>query len=106
MPVKITLVARRLILLAVVPRLPVDRRLRVGFGVVDDVVEEGVGVKVEHRRVRVVEAEVRGDEGEPCVPVRDGEGWDGVFPFAREGHAVQGRDVEDEEVARAGVVEL
>lgn len=104
--VEIVLVARRPVLLAVVRRVLIDRCFGVGSGVVDDVVEEGVGVEAEHRRIRVVEAELRGDEGEPRVPFRDGEGRDGFLPFTREGHAVQGRDVEDEEVAGTDVVEL
>ena len=41
-----------------------------------------------------------------AVPEADGGGGDGVAPLVGEGHAVQGRDVEEEEVAGAGGVEL
>lgn len=104
--VEIMLLPRLLVLLAVVHRVVVDRCLRVGFGVVDDGVEEGVRVEVEDGDVGVAEGEAGGEGGEARVPGRDRAGRDGVAPFAGEGHAIKGRDVEDEEVARAGLVEL
>ena len=104
--VEIFLLACRLVLLAVVRRVLIDRRLRVGFGVVDDFGEEGMRVELEDCRGWVCVRQVGGEVGEARVPVRDGAGRDGVAPFAREGHEIQGRDVEDEEVAGAGGVEL
>lgn len=95
-----------LILLAVVLRILVDGRLGVGFGIVHDLVEESVGVELEDCDVGVLEAEVVGEGGEAHVPVGDGARRDGVAPFAGEGHAVERGDVEDEEVAGAGGIEL
>ena len=77
-----------------------------GCGVVDDLVEEGVGVELEDGGVGVFEAEVGREGGEAGVPVGDGAGGHGVAPFAGEGQAVERRDVEEEEVAGAGGVEL
>ena len=104
--VEIVLLARRLVLLAIVRRVFVNRCLRVGFGVVEDVVEEGVDVELEDGGVGVRTGEVGCEKGEARVPVGDGAGRDRVAPFAGEGHAVEGWDVEDEEVAGAGDVEL
>ncbi len=98
--------ARVLVLLAIVRRVFVEARLGVGFGVVDDLGEEGVGVELEDGGVGVVEGEVGREGGEAGVPVGDGAGRDGVAPFAGEGHAVERGDVEEEEVAGAGGVEL
>ena len=104
--VEIVLFTKRSVLLAVFRRVLIDGCLRVCVGVIDDVVEEAVSVEVEHRRVRVVEAELRDEQGEAGVPFRDGEVKESLVPFVREGHAVQGRDVEDEKVAGAGGIEL
>ena len=104
--VEIILLARRLVLLAVVRRVLIDRRLLVGFRIVDDFGEEGVRVELKDCHVRVYVRQAGGEVGEARVPVRDGAGRDWVAPFAREGHQVQGRDVEDEEVAGAGEIEL
>ena len=104
--VEIILLARRLVLLAVVRRVLINRRLRVGFGILDDFGEKGVRVELEDCHVRVCVRQVGGEVGEAHVPVRDGAGRDRVAPFAREGHQVQGRDVENEEVAGAGEIEL
>ncbi len=98
--------ARVPILLAIIRRVPVEARLGVGFGVVDDLGEEGVGVELEDGGVEVVAGEVGREGGEAGVPVCDGAGRDGVAPFAGEGHAVERGDVEEEEVAGAGGVEL
>ena len=103
---QIGLLVRFVILFAVVLRPLIDLGLIVGFGVVHDLVEEGVGVELEDRGVPVVVGEVGGEVGEAGVPVGDGAGGDGVAPFAGEGHAVERGDVEEEEVAGAGGVEL
>lgn len=94
------------VLLAIVRRVLIDSRLRVGFGIVHDLVEECMGVELEDCDVRVLEAEVASEGGEADVPVGDGAWRDGVAPFAGEGHAVERGDVEDEEVAGAGYIEL
>ncbi len=98
--------ARVLILLAVIRRVFVETRLGVRFGVIDDLGEEGVGVELEYGGVGVGAGEVGRERGEAGVPVCDGAGRDGVAPFAGEGHAVERGDVEEEEVAGAGGVEL
>lgn len=102
----VVLFARRLVLLAVVSRIFVNGCLRVGFRVGDDVGEEGVRVEVEDCCVRVLVCQVGGKGGEARVPVRDGARGHRVAPFPGEGHDVEGRDVEDQEVAGAGLVEL
>ena len=66
--VVIMLLLRLMVLLAVVHRVVIDCRLREDFGVVDDGVEEGVGVEVEDGDVRVVEGEAGGEGGEARVP--------------------------------------
>ena len=78
----------------------------IGFGVVDDLIEEGVGVELEDGGVGVFAGEVGREGGEAGVPVGEGAGRDGVAPFAGEGQAVERGDVEEEEVAGAGGVEL
>ena len=102
----IVLVARLVVLLAVIRRAEIALRLRVRRGVVHDCGEEGVGVEAEERRVGVALGEGGGEGGEGGVPVGDGAGGDRVAPFAGEGHAVERGDGEEEEVAGAGGVEL
>lgn len=57
------------VLLALVRCILVNLCLRVGFGVIDDFVEQGVGIEVEDGGVGVVESEVGGEIREACVPV-------------------------------------
>lgn len=102
----IVLFTRLLVLLAVVLCVFIHLCLRIGYGVIDDLAEEGVGVELEDGGVGVFEGEVGGEGGEACVPFGNGAGRDGVAPFAGERHSVEGWDVEDEEVASAGHVEL
>ena len=94
------------VFLAIIRRVPIDGRLGVGFGLVHDLVKECMGVELEDCDVRVLEAEIACEGGEADVPVGDGAGRDRVAPFAGEGHAVKRGDVEDEEVAGAGYIEL
>lgn len=84
----------------------IDGRLGVGFGIVHDRVEESVGVELEDRGVRVLEAEVGREGSEAGVPVGDGARRDRVAPLAGEGHAVERGDIEDEKVTGAVGVEL
>ena len=100
------LLTRLLILRAIIRRVLIKAGLGIGFGVVDDLIEEGVGVELEDGGVGVFEGEVGREGGEAGVPVGDGAGRDGVAPFAGEGQAVERGDVEEEEVAGAGGVEL
>ena len=57
------------VLLALVRCILVNLCLRVRFGVIDDFVEQGVGIEVEDGGVGVMESEVGGEIGEACVPV-------------------------------------
>ena len=104
--IEIILVTRRFILLAIIRRVFIPTGLGIGFRVVDDLVEKGVGVEEEDGGVGVVEGEFGREGGEAGVPGGDGARGDGVAPFAGEGHAVERGDVEEEEVAGAGDVEL
>lgn len=65
-----------------------------------------MGAVLEDCGVRVEAGEVGGEGGEVGVPEGGGRGGDGVAPFVGEGEEVQGGDVEEEEVAGAGEVEL
>ena len=104
--IEIILLTRRLILLAIIRRVFIQTRFGIGFRVVDDLIEEGVGVEEEDGGVGVAEGEVGREGGEAGVPGGDGARGHGVAPFAGEGHAVERGDVEEEEVAGAGGVEL
>ena len=104
--IEVALLARGFVLLALIRRVPIGARLGIGGGVIDDGVEEGVGVEVEDGGVGVAAGEVGREGSQAGVPVGDGAGGDGVAPFAGEGHAVERGDVEDEEVAGAGSVKL
>ena len=48
--------------------------------------------------------EAGGESVEAHVPFRDCESWNWVAPFAGEGHAVQGGNVDNEKITGAGVV--
>lgn len=65
-----------------------------------------MGVEVEDCGVGVGKREGGGEGMEAGVPGCDGGGGDGVAPLVGEGEAVEGGDVEEEEVAGAGCVEL
>ena len=91
---------------AMLRRIFVNGRLGVGSRVVHHFAEQGVRVEMEDGGVGMLAGQVGGQGEKALVPIRDGERRDGMAPLAGEGHAVQGRDVEDEEVAGAGDVKL
>lgn len=97
-----------LIVLTVIGRIRIRRRLRVDARIVEHGGEERVRVEEEDARVGVRAAQVGGEGGDVGVEGGDRRGFVCDAPFALadgQGRAVDGRHVEEEEVARAGLVQ-
>ena len=103
---EVILCGRIFVFAAILRCVFVNGCLRVGFRIVHHLAEQGVRVEMEDGGVWMLVGQVGGEGEEALVPVRDGERRDGMTPLAGEGHTVQGRDVEDEEIAGAGDVKL
>lgn len=93
----------------IIRHVPIPRRLLIGGRIVEDGIEEAIGVEEEHCGVSVRAPEGLRELTDVGVEVLDvgrlkARGG-GALAYC-EGRAVDGRDVHEEEVASAGLVEL
>ena len=98
-----------LIRTTILGRIPVQRRLRIAAGLVQDLREERIGVELKNRGIRIRQREIRRQPLEAEVEGRDVRALEflgGRSQGKGAGRAVDGRHVDEEEVARADLVEL